>query len=328
MKRLFTLLLISFAALSFEMIDEKLDDFIGRDDSSVTTIANNQILYTSTDGKIVEPYSDWINNYADALTTFGVNIVSNTYADGKGVIEFDGNVTTIGDSAFYNCSSLTSVTIPDSVTSIGYEAFAWCSSLTSVTIPDSVTSIGAAAFYVCSSLQEFRGKFASKDGRCLIIDGVLNSFAPAGLTEYTIPDSVTSIGDRAFYGCYSITSVTIPDGVTSIGDYVFSWCKSLTNVTIPDSVTTIGDEAFVYCSSLTSVTIGDSVTTIGKYAFRDCSSLTSVYCKAITPPSCRNYMFDKNADDRKIYVPMESVEAYKSASGWSEYASDIVGYNF
>ena len=259
MKRLFTLLLLSFAALSCEMIDEKLDDFLGRDDSSVTTIANNQIWYTSTDGEIVEPYSGVENNYADALTTFGVNIVSNTYVDGKGVIEFDGDVTTIGEDAFY-----------------------WCYSLTSITIGDSVTTIGENAFRGCSSLQEFNGKFASEDGRCLIIDGVLNSFAPAGLTEYTIPDSVTTIGDNAFNFCLSLTSVTIPDSVTTIGNSAFSWCESL----------------------------------------------TSVYCKATTPPDEGFYMFYKNASDLKIYVPMESVEAYKSASGWSVYASSIVGYDF
>ena len=135
----------------------------------------------------------------------------------------------------------------------------------------------------CSSLQEFNGKFASEDGRCLIVDGKLNSFAiGCGATEYTIPDSATSIGDNAFYGCSSITSVTIPDSVTSIGEA----------------------------------------------AFRDCDSLTSVYCKAITPPVGDYSMFYDNASDRKVYVPMESVEAYKNAEGWSIYADDIVGYNF
>ena len=140
------------------------------------------------------------------------------------------SVTTIGGCAFSGCSSLTSVTIPDGVTSIGNSAFDGCSSLTSITIPDSVTEIGACVFSSCSSLREFNGKYASEDGRCLIIDGTLNSFAPAGLTEYTIPDSVTTIGYRAFYYCSSLTSVTIPDSVTTIGSSAFCWCESLTSV--------------------------------------------------------------------------------------------------
>ena len=395
MKRLFTLLLLSFAALSCEMIDEKLDDFLGRDDSSVTTIPNNQIWYTSTDGEIVKPYNQ---------TAFNVSIVSNIYENGHGIISFDGDVTTIGNFAFSRCRSLESVTIPDSVTEIGNSAFYYCRSLTSITIPDNVTSIGYEAFRDCSSLQEFNGKFASEDGRCLIIDGVLNSFAiGCGATEYTIPDSVTTIGDNAFNSCLSLTSVTIPDSVTTIGNYAFEYCSCLTNVTIPDSVTTIGDHAFCRCtnltsvtipdsvatigvgafsgcsslqefngkfasedgryliidgvlnsfapaglteytipdrvttignsafyncSSLTSVNIPDSVTTIGEGAFFSCSSITSVYCKPTTPPAGSWSMFFNNASGRKIYVPMESVEAYKSAQGWSEYASAIEGYNF
>ena len=261
------------------------------------------------------------------------------------------SVTTIGERAFEECSSLTSVTIGDSVTKIGNEAFAGCSNLTNVTIPDSVTTIWAAAFGGCSSLREFNGKYASEDGRCLIVDDILNSFAPAGLTEYTIPDSVTTIGKYAFYSCSSLTSVTIPDSVTTIGYDAFGYCSRLTSVTIGDSVTTIGSDAFYgcssltsvtigdsvtkigssafyNCSSLTSVTIGDSVTTIGSYAFQYCSSLTSVYCKAITPPAGGASMFSSNASDRKIYVPTESVEAYKSAEYWSYYADAIDGYNF
>ena len=370
------------------------------------------LYYTSNDGEIVTPYDS---------SAFGATILSNTYIDGVGVIKFDGKVTTIGERAFYYCRSLTSVTIPDSVTTIGDHAFYRCSSLTSVAIPDSVTTIGSSAFSWCSSLQEFNGKFASEDGRCLIVDGVLNSFAiGCGATEYaipdgvttiggyafydcysltsvtipdsvttigesafawcsgltsvtigdsvttigdyafqgcdsltsvtigdsvttigygafyycssltsvTIPDSVTSIGECAFYDCYSLTSVTIPDSVTTIGFCVFSGCSSLTSVTIPDSVTAIGDGAFAYCDSLTSVTIPDSVTSIGVNAFSTCSSLTSVYCKPTTPPVGNYGMFSDNALGRKIYVPMESVEAYKSASGWKEYANSIEGYNF
>ena len=148
------------------------------------------------------------------------------------------------------------------------------------------------------------------------------------LTSVTIPDSVTTIGNWAFDDCNSLTSVTIPDSVTTIGNNAFEWCESLTSVTIPDSVTTIGKAAFASCSSLTSVTIPDSVTTIGITAFWDCSSLTSVYCEATTPPTLDYGAFYNNASGRKIYVPTESVETYKAAKNWSEYAADIVGYDF
>ena len=173
-----------------------------------------------------------------ALISYPAGISSSTYTIPQGI-------TAIGDSAFYYCDSLTSVSIPDSVTSIGDNAFYFCESLTSVTIPDSVTAIGDSAFSYCDSL-----------------------------TSVSIPDSVTSIGDEAFYSCSSLTSVNIPDSVTSIGDRAFSYCDSLTSVSIPDSVTAIGNRAFYYCDSLTSVSIPNSVTSIGDYAFGDCSNLT------------------------------------------------------
>ena len=208
------------------------------------------------------------------------------------------SVTSIGDYAFYKCSSLTSVTIPNSVTSIGSSAFYECSSLTSVTIPNSVTTIGDDAFSNCYSL-----------------------------TSITIPNSVTTIGDHAFYECYGLTSVTLGNSVTTIGDHAFYECSgltsvvwnaenyadvsystsspfcdirsqitsftfgdsvknipaflcyrmsNLTSVTIPNSVTSIGNYAFENCSSLTSVTIPNSVTSIGNAAFYECSSLTSI----------------------------------------------------
>ncbi|MBR5452321.1 MAG: leucine-rich repeat protein [Clostridia bacterium] len=156
-------------------------------------------------------------------------------------------VTSIGNYAFYDCSRLTSITIPDSVTSIGEDAFSHCDFLTSITIPDSVTSIGNWAFSYCSSL-----------------------------TSIVIPNSVTSIGSDAFYNCSRLTSITIPDSVTSIGDEAFYYCKSLKSITIPNSVTSIGGSAFYYCERLTSITIPNSVTSIGRYAFSYCSSLTSI----------------------------------------------------
>ncbi len=191
-------------------------------------------------------------------------------------ITIPDSVTSIGMVTFYNCSSLKSVTIPDSVTSIGEAAFYCCSSLTSVTIPDSVTSIGEMAFSRCSRLIAFYGKYASIDNRHLVQNGNLIAFAPSGLTEYSIPNGVTSIGCYAFDDCSSLTSITIPDSVTSIGEGAFRDCSSLKSVTIPDSVTSIGKSAFYNCSSLKSVTIPDSVTSIGDYAFIYCSSLTSI----------------------------------------------------
>ena len=306
-----------------------------------------------------------LNSFAPAgLTTYTIpnSVTSIGYAafcdcSALESVTIPNSVTSIGYAAFYGCSALksfygkfasednrcviidgvlhsfapaglTTYTIPNSVTSIGYAAFCDCSALESVTIPNSVTSIGYAAFYGCSALKSFYGKFASEDNRCVIIDGVLHSFAPAGLTSYTIPNSVTSIGDYAFEGCYALKSVTIPNSVTEIGDYAFIGCSALTSINIPNSVTEIGAEAFHGCFALTSVTIPNSVTEIGEYAFYYCLALKEVYCEATTPPTGGRNMFSNNASGRKIYVPAASVDAYKAADGWSDYRYYIEPYNF
>ena len=159
------------------------------------------------------------------------------------------------------------------------------SGLTSVTIPNSVTSIGNDAFYNCSGLKKVIVKdiaawcgikFDDYDSNPLFYAHHLYSDEDTEITNLIIPNSVTSIGDYAFYGCSGLTSVTIPNSVTSIGDYAFYGCSGLTSVTIPNSVTSIGNCAFSGCSGLTSVTIPNSVTSIGNYAFSGCSGLTSV----------------------------------------------------
>ena len=177
------------------------------------------------------------------------------YADALEIpSEIDGKkVTSIGDVAFENCDSLTSVTIPDSVTTIGDWAFAWCDSLTSVTIPGSVTTIGDYAFAWCDSLTSVNvsvnnQNYSSQNGVLFNKDKTMLIQYPIGKEdkEYTIPDSVTTIGDKAFEDCYSLTSVTIGNSVTTIGDWAFYYCDSLTSVTIPDSVESIGYQAFGY----------------------------------------------------------------------------------
>lgn len=157
-------------------------------------------------------------------------------------------VTSIGDDAFYWCTELTSVTIPNSVISISSWAFYCCKGLTSVTIPNSVTSIGSEAFLGCS-----------------------------GLTTVTIPNSVKSINYKTFYNCSGLTSVIIPSSVTSIGQDAFYGCNNLVTITIPNSVTSIKKYAFQNCSSLTTVTIPNSLKSIETYAFDGCSSLSSVH---------------------------------------------------
>ena len=256
------------------------------------------------------------------VTNDGVNYIDSNpkYYSGDVVIpekisyeEVEYSVTSIDNSAFSRCSSLTSITIPNSVTSIGGNAFYGCSGLTSITIPNSVTSIGHAAFTDCAGLTSIiveagNPNFDSRNNCNAIIETASNTLI-AGCMNTTIPNSVASIGSSAFSGCTGLTSITIPNSVTSIDEYAFSHCSSLTsiiveagnpnfdsrnncnaiietssntllygcmNTTIPNSVTSIGSRAFEGCTDLTSITIPNSVTSIGSCAFYECSGLTSI----------------------------------------------------
>ena len=301
-------------------------------------------------------------------------------------IVIENGVRNIRNYAFCDCSSLTSVEIPNSVTGIGNYSFQNCNSLTSITIPNSVTSIGIKAFISTSNLSSINvesgnPKYDSRGNCNAIIEtnsnnlfiGCKNTVIPNSVTSIgnnaffgvdlisiEIPNSVTSIGDNAFSCCNVLTSVEIPNSVTSIGIAVFDRCESLTSVTIPNSVTSIGDYAFYYCTALTSVTIGNSITSIGDFAFTNtaltsveipnsvtsigrwtfsgclaltsveipssvtsigqgafagCAALASVVFKGSAPPEFENFVFDKVNKSISVSVPVNSIEAYKSALG-------------
>lgn len=258
----------------------------------------NEIWYTSTDGQVVNPHSTYV---------FGATITSNTYENGKGIIKFNSTVTSIGANAFWDCSTLNGITIPNSVTSIGHWAFTGCpnltdiaipnavesignyafahTGLTSITIPSSVTHIRESAFEACPNLttmivEQGNPVYDSRDNCNAIIETRTNTETTtytliSGCKNSVIPFGVTSIGELAFCNC-TLASITIPNSVETIGSGSFEDCTALTSIEIPNSVTTIGGSAFAYCSALTSVEISNSVTTIGSSAFKSCTALTSL----------------------------------------------------
>ena len=263
--------------------------------NSVTSIGSAAFSGCSELTNITIPFVGATND-GTSNTHFGYIFGSGSYTDKNGdvptslktVIITGG--TSIGRSAFSNCTSLTSIIIPNSITSIGEYAFENCSSLTSIEIPASVTNIGSAAFRGCSSLENItvdanntnyksvNGNLYSKDGKTLI------QYARGRKAiEFDIPNSVESIGGYTFYGCSSLTNIVIPNSVTSIGEYTFYGCSSLTSVTIPNSVTSIGSYAFYNCRALTIYCEAKSSQSgwESRWNFRDTYGYGDRYCPVV-----------------------------------------------
>lgn len=258
-------------------------------------------------------------------------------------------VTRIGVGAFYNCSPLTSVTIPNGVTSIETNAFNGCWQLTSITIPQSVTSIGENAFsnrdeksvyitdlhawcninffnYNSNPLYHAKLFLNGEEVKELVIPNSVTSigsyafFGYSGMTSVIISNGVTSIGNCAFADCSGLTSVTIPTSVTSIGNSAFYKCDRLTSVTIPNSVMSIGESAFFECSSMTSVSIGNGVTSIGSFAFKGWD-LQKVISKIDNPFNIEADVFSLNTFlNATLYVPAGTINQYKATEGWNKFS--------
>ena len=170
--------------------------------------------------------------------------------------------------------------------------YSYQNKIKTVVIEHGVTNIGNDVFFFCTNLKSI-----------------------------TISNSVTNIGDYAFSGCHSLTNVTIPNSVTSIGKDAFSYCSNLTSIIIPNSVTNIGEGVFYNCSGLKSITFPNNVTSIGSVAFYDCTALTKITVKAKLPPDVYYYCFEGVNRSIPVYVPQESLQAYKTASVWKEFTN-------
>ena len=246
---------------------------------------------------------------------------------GLASITIPNSVTNIGADAFYGCSNLTSVIIPNSVTSIGRYAFRYCG-LTSVTIGNGVANIDEYAFDDCNRLEKVvvpdiaawcRISFGSYESNPLYYANHIYSDEDTEITELSIPQNITSIGNYAFYSCCGLKSVTIPNSVTSIGNGSFYGNISLTSINIPDKVTNIGSYAFSGCGGLTSINIPKGMTCIGGYAFSGCK-LRNVLMKCVTPPTGSESAFSEQTYyHTTLYIPTGSWDAYAYDDYWYKF---------
>ena len=283
-----------------------------------------QLLYAPTSSnKVMVILYDSNNPPTDLVIPSTVTYQGTTYS-----------VTLIGNGAFENCSSLTTVTIPYSVTSIAGCAFGNCSSLTSIDIPNSVTSIGGGVFYGCSSLTSVTLPNNITELNYSYNSGFVNSgfFENcSSLTSIDIPNSVTSIGEQAFLGCSSLTSVTIPNSVTSIGNSAFYNCSSLTSLSIDMTSVSNLSNTGLNTSILQNLTFGENVTSIASGAFNTSAFLQNITCLATTPPTLADNTVFPYPNIASLNVPCGSLEAYSSATSfWNMFFAGRIsenGYN-
>ena len=278
-------------------------------------------------GKVTIPSTVTYNGTQYSVTSIG----EDAFYDSSSMtsITIPNSVTTIGDEAFMFCSGLTSITIPNSVKTIGESAFIKCKGLTSIIIPSSVTSIGDAPFALCSSLASITVKsgnsvYDSRNNCNALIETASNTLI-AGSQNTEIPNSVTAIGNGAFMGNSGITSITIPNSVKTIYNGAFAYCTELTSVGIPNSVTTIDKSAFAFCDKLSTVSIGSGVTKIEDRVFFYCSKLTDVYCFAENVPETESTAFSYSSiGTTTLYVPKGCFDAYNAATPWSDFNKESI----
>lgn len=290
---------------------------------------SSQIIeYTTSDNKVLPLY--WEEDGDRVDFSFGkAEVLSNTYEDGKGTILFSSPVRVIGNEAFVECETLTSITlpsqlttieafafveccslegivIPESVTSIGEYAFAGCESFKSITIPESVTYIGESAFAYCLELEAIYGKGASDDNRCLIFDDTLVVFASKGISSYETPQGVKVIGCESFCEAESLEEVVVSEGVTDIEDFAFCECVNLQKVTLPQTLTLID-----------------------YYAFSGTERLAEIIFNGTTPPMLSaDVFYADRTSNPVIYVPEGAIDNYLNSEWPVKYKSWIDGADF
>ena len=288
---------------------------------------------------------NWLLGYKGEEPTGELTVAEGTKAisvyaffncSGLTSVTIPNSVTTIGESAFSSCSGLTSVIIPSSVTTLGGGAFSECSSLATIHIPASVTNIERALFWKCKNLTSVtiedgvesigeKAFYGCSTLASVAIPGSVKSIGNAafrecdGLTSVTLGDGVTSIGNEAFQYCQNLMSIMLPESLQHIGSNAFTYCISLASINFPSSLTSIWDRAFTTCTSLTSITIPATVKEIGEFAFASCTSIVTVKSYIKEPFNVRGLFSSETCRQGKLYVPAGTKDLYTRFDGWREF---------